>query len=79
MIDKPKLDCKYPVGNGIEHPTYQNGDTNLIPSNASANFTDAGTDINISASEENRSAKFKNPKVKQDVPDAGRNQYQEYV
>lgn len=32
--------------------------------------------LNISASEENRAAKFKYPTKSEDVPDAGRNQYQ---
>ena len=34
------------------------------------------TYLNIDASSENKAAKFKYPNVSQDVPEAGRNQYQ---
>lgn len=75
MITQPNLDTKKPVGgNGIEAPVYKNGVENII-STMSAPTTNPGTDLNQSASGENLSAKFKNPQKKQDVPEAGRNQY----
>ncbi len=71
---QPDLDTKSPVGNGINKPVYKNGVEELI-STKSADMTNASTNINQSASEENLSAKFKNPQVKQSVPEAGQNQY----
>lgn len=73
MIDKPSLECKYPVGNGVAAPEYA-GATTIIP-NQSADMS-GGTGLNGTASEENLSARFKNPRVHQDIPDAARNQYQ---
>ena len=64
-------DCKYPVGNGIKAPefaTSKNGKTMDVS-------LDHNGEINISASTENRSAKFKAPNVSQDVPSEGRSQY----
>jgi hypothetical protein len=74
MITQPNLDTKKPVGNGVTAPTYKNGVANII-STQSADMTNASTDLNVSASTENLSAKFKYPRVSQDVPNAGENQY----
>lgn len=74
-IKKPSLDCKYPVGNGVSKPEYKSGGTDIIATK-SADMTNMGTEINITASQENLSAKFKYPRVRQDVPEAGRNQYE---
>lgn len=68
-----KLDTKKPVGNGIQAPVFASGGTTIIP-NKSADMSGAHEN-NISYDMTNRSAKFKNPRVKQDVPAAGRNQY----
>jgi len=62
---------KSPVGNGINKPvpaTYKAGKEIKVSLNH-----DGG--INATASTVNLSAKFKNPNVKQDVPEAGRNQF----
>lgn len=72
MIKKTKLDCKYPVGNGVSTPVYQDG-TTLIP-NSQPSMANPG-ELNQTASNQNLSAKFKYPKVSQDVPEAGKNQY----
>lgn len=72
MIKKTKLDCKYPVGNGTGVPTFQDG-TTLIP-DTKPSMANPG-ELNQTASQENLSAKFKYPRVSQDVPEAGRNQY----
>jgi len=74
-ITKPSIECKYPVGNGITKPVYQNGPSNLITTK-SASMKNEGTDITGTASEANLSAQFKNPRVKQEIPSEGRNQYQ---
>jgi hypothetical protein len=74
MITKPALDCKYPVGNGVSKPEYKSGGTDIIKTKT-ADMKNSGTDINITASTVNLSAKFKYPRVKQDIPEAGRNQY----
>lgn len=73
MIQKPKLDCKEPVGNGVYCPEYQNGATILIKTKTAD--MSGGHMLETTASTENLSAKFKNPRVKQDVPAEGRNQY----
>jgi hypothetical protein len=72
-ITQPALDTKKPVGNGITAPAYFNGVANIIATKSAS--TNQGTDINGTASSENLSAKFKNPNVSQDVPEAGRGQY----
>lgn len=72
MINKTNLDCKYPVGNGVAKPEYKDG-TEII-STKSADMS-GSMDLNQTASSENLSAKFKNPRVSQDIPEAGRNQY----
>lgn len=73
MISKPTLECKYPVGNGVSSPEYA-GATEII-STKSADMKNSGTDLNQSASSENLSAKFKHPRVSQDIPSAGQGQY----
>lgn len=71
MIDKPALDCKYPVGNGIDSPEYHSGVTNIVGTKT-ASFE--GENVSTTASDANLSAKWKGGA--QDVPAAGRNQYQ---
>ena len=51
----------------------ESGVTTLIP-DTTAVFAPPTNEINISASTENKSAQFKNGA--QDIPEAGRNQYQ---
>ncbi len=53
----------------------ESGVTTLIPP-TTAVFAPPANEINISASTENRSAKFKYPSVSEDVPSAGQGQYQ---
>lgn len=72
-IKKTALNTKTPVGNGIKSPEFKTGGTDII-STKSAGMTNIGTDINISASTANLSAKWKNGT--QDVPEAGRGQYE---
>jgi len=76
MIQKPKLECKT-TGGVVGEPTYKDGASNYITTKT-ADFNNTGTDINTTASSENLSAKFKNPRVKQDVPEKARGQYMEY-
>lgn len=71
MIKKPTLRTKDAVE--IPSPTYKDG-TDLIQTK-SADMTNSGTDLNQNASGENLSAKFKYPRVSQDIPTEGRNQY----
>ncbi len=52
----------------------ESGTTTLIGAPIAVNL-DASFGLNIDASSENRSAKFKYPNVSQDVPEAARNQY----
>lgn len=73
-IKKTELKTKKPVGNGIEAPVLKTGGTSIIGT-SSADMTNSGTDINVSYSNENRSAKFKNGS--QDIPEAARGQYEE--
>ena len=62
---KPELDAKSPIGNGVDTVEYKEGDTvNATIETADMTNADAGQ-INISASEENLSAKFKNPQNQQ--------------
>lgn len=72
MISQPKLDTKKPVGNGVNSPQYA-GSTTII-STKTADMS--GRDVSTTASSENRSAKFKNPRVSQDIPNEARNQYE---
>lgn len=72
---KPDLKTKRPVGgNGVAAPEYKEGETVIIATK-SADMTNSSTNINQTASGENLSAKFKNPNVKQSVPEAGQGQY----
>ena len=73
MITKPSLDSK-PTAGVVGTPTYQ--DATTLISTKSADMTNSDTDLNITASNENLSAKFKYPRVSEDVPAAGRNQYE---
>ena len=66
------FNTKSPVGNGVSQPVKGGSEASKIM-DVSLNY-DGG--INQTASRENRSAKFKNPQVKQDVPSEGRNQYE---
>lgn len=70
---KPNLDTKKPVGNGVSAPVYA-GQTTIIATK-SADMTNSSTNLNQTASTANLSAKFKNPRNKQDVPSAGQGQY----
>lgn len=70
MITQPNLDTKNTAG-AVGQPVYAGGQD--IISTKSADTTNAGTDLNGTASSENLSAKWKNGT--QDVPEAGRNQY----
>jgi len=73
MIEKPKLKVKDAVE--IPRVGYQDG-TEIIPTK-SADMKNSGTDLNQTASSENQSAKYKYPRVSQEVPSEGRGQYQE--
>lgn len=72
---QPNLDTKKPVGNGINAPEYFNGVAEIITTKT-ADMTNSSSNINNGYDQTNRSAKFKNPNVKQDVPSAGQGQYQ---
>lgn len=65
MITQPNLDTKKPVGNGVNAPVYENGEANIITTK-SADMTNSDSTLNISASEENLSAKYKYPRNSQD-------------
>ena len=66
------FNTKKPVGNGINAPVKGTSEgSKTITASLSYNG-----DINGTASGTNLSAKFKNPAVKQDVPQAGKNQYE---
>ena len=66
------MDTKKPVGNGINVPKFGNPNPTI---SSRADMKNSGTDLNGTASEENLSAKFKHPRVSQDVPAEGRGQY----
>ena len=72
---QPNLDTKKPVGNGINAPEYFNGVADIAKT-MSASTTNPDSNINQVASTENRSAKFKNPNVKQSANPAAEGQYQ---
>lgn len=76
MINKPNLEMKKPVGNGVSTPEYQNGPSNFAKV-STADMKNTGTDLNQTASGENLSAKFKNPRAKADVAPEAQNQYQQ--
>ncbi len=46
--------------------------------NSSVDMTNSDTNLNITNSEENLSAKFKYPTVSQDVPEKGRDQFNDH-
>ncbi len=71
-ITKPGLRTKDAVI--IPSPGYQDGTT--IISTQTADMTNSETDLNQTASSENQSAKYKYPRVRQDIPKEGRGQYQ---
>lgn len=76
MISKSNLDStKKPVGYGVASPEFA-GDVTTIIGTSSADMTNSETDLNQSYDQTNRSAQFKNPSVSQDIPEAGRNQYE---
>lgn len=55
----------------------ESGETTMIPGTGeSAPFQNPSGVINADYSSENRSAKFKNPSVTQDIPGGAGNQYQ---
>ncbi len=64
---------KSPVGNGINVPVEDNTKASM-QSPAVPTSKDLG--INPGASSENLSAKYKNPNVTENIPDAGKNQYE---
>jgi len=72
MITKPNLETKKPVGNGVSAPQYA-GESHIAKVMTAS--TDQSTSINGTYDHANLSAQFKNPRVKQDVPSAGENQY----
>ena len=75
-IKKTELGCK-DTGGVVGTPQYQ--DSTTIISTMSADMKNSDSDLNQTASSENRSAKFKNPSVKQSPTLKGDNQYQEYA
>ncbi len=54
----------------------ESGQTTLISGGAKQPIFNNPSEINIDASSENLSAKYKYPRVSEDIPDAARNQYQ---
>jgi len=72
MITKPTLNPKEPCVVGT--PTY--ADSTTIIDSYQPDMTNSETQINITASEEDRSAKWCFPNVTQDIPEGGKNQYQ---
>lgn len=75
-ITNPALDTKKPVGNGIDAPVYQQGVAKNGVVATTADVTDSSTNINQTSSDENLSAKFKNPQATAEYPAAGNSQYQ---
>ncbi len=61
---QPDLQARQPVGNGVTGAVYHGGET-MNASVRGADTTNSTTTLNTTASEENRSKKFKNPQVKQ--------------
>lgn len=72
MISQPKLDTKKPIGNGVNAPEYAGSTTIISTKDASM----SGRDVSTTASSENLSAKYKYPRVSQDIPDGAKNQYE---
>lgn len=73
MIQKTNLETKSTSG-AVGQPVFA-GDTTII-STKTADMTNSESQINITASEEDRSAKWCYPNVSQDVPPLAGNQYQ---
>lgn len=65
------FNTKKPVGNGIKAPVL--GTSKGSPAPMSVSYSDGPGDM---SSGPNLSKKFKNPQVKQSVPEAGKNQYE---
>jgi hypothetical protein len=76
MIKKPNLDTK-DTGGQVGQPQYA-GATTIIPGGDKPAPMNTRTGLNPGASEANLSKKFKNPAVKQDVPEKGRGQYEDH-
>jgi len=69
------LDTKN-TGGVVGQPSYSNGYPSNFISGGSADTTNSGTNLNQTSSGENLSAKFKYPRVSDDVPAKGNNQYE---
>lgn len=65
MIEKPDLDAKQPIGNGVNGVEYKEGESTIIATK-SADMTNSSTDLNQTYDQTNRSAKYKYPQNKQD-------------
>lgn len=63
---KPNLDTLKPIGNGVNAPQYQDSDTNNVTVKT-ADVHNSDTELNITASEENLSRKYKYPQKKDDA------------
>ncbi len=72
MIKKPQLKTKDAVE--IPSPSFKDGST-IVP-DKQPDMKNSETDLNQTASSENQSAKYKYPRVKQEVPEAGKGQYE---
>jgi len=72
MIEKPKLKLKDALE--VSRPEYKDG-TEIIGTK-SADMNNSETDLNQTASSENLSAKYKYPRVSQEIPAEGQGQYQ---
>jgi len=70
MISKPKLDCNYPAGNGVSTPVYKEGSTVIIPGNSSSISYSDGPGMTDTGP--NKSAKYKYPRVSQDISELDR-------
>jgi len=66
MIEKPNLDAKSPIGNGVKTVQYHEG-VSAIAGTMSASTTNSSTTLNTTASTENLAAKFKYPRNTQDT------------
>ena len=73
-LPTPPLDTKS-TGGPMGQPRY--GDGGLPGISQAQDVTNSTTDLNVSASSENLSAKFKNPQKKSIVDGKGANQYQD--
>lgn len=66
MIEKPNLDSKKPIGNGVTGVVYNEGVTEII-STMTADVTNSDTSINQTYDQTDRAKKWENPQVKQDT------------